>query len=60
MVQKGRWPGSATTTNMRTNASKIPESGEVGALSQIVNTGPSLLYWEPMRRYFSKSPEVHQ
>lgn len=35
----------------------IPESGEVGALSQIVNTHWSLLYWEPMRRYFSTSPE---
>lgn len=35
----------------------IPESGEVGALSQIVNTHWSLLYWEPMRRYFGKSPE---
>jgi hypothetical protein len=30
----------------------IPETGEVGPLSVIVNTHWSLLYWEPMRRYF--------
>jgi uncharacterized protein YndB with AHSA1/START domain len=29
-----------------------PETGEVGSLSDIVNTHSSLLYWEPMRRYF--------
>lgn len=31
----------------------IPPTGEIGPLSQIVNTHWSLLYWEPMRRYFS-------
>ena len=29
----------------------IPETGEIGTLSAIVNTHWSLLYWEPMRRY---------
>jgi hypothetical protein len=32
---------------------KIPETGDVGPLSQIVNTHWSLLYWEPMRHYFA-------
>jgi hypothetical protein len=32
----------------------VPETGEIGALSSIVNTHWSLLYWEPMRAYFQK------
>ena len=32
----------------------VPETGEIGSLSSIVNTHWSLLYWEPMRRYFQK------
>jgi hypothetical protein len=35
----------------------VPETGEVGPLSQLVNTHWSLLYWEPMHRYFHKSPK---
>ena len=35
---------------------KIPETGEIGPLSQIVNTHWSLLYWEPMRRHFAPRP----
>jgi hypothetical protein len=34
---------------------QIPETGEVGPLSEIVNTHWSLLYWEPMRRYFGSN-----
>ena len=34
--------------------SNVPETGEIGALSSIVNTHWSLLYWEPMRAYFQK------
>jgi hypothetical protein len=30
----------------------VPETGGIGSLSSIVNTHWSLLYWEPMRRYF--------
>ena len=32
----------------------VPETGEIGALSSIVNTHWNLLYWEPMRAYFQK------
>ncbi len=32
----------------------VPETGEIGPLSSIVNTHWSLLYWEPMKRYFQK------
>ena len=32
----------------------VPETGEVGPLSSIVNTHWHLLYWEPMRSYFYK------
>lgn len=35
---------------------RLPDTGETGPLSQIVNTHWSLLYWEPMRRYFSTNP----
>jgi len=31
----------------------IPPTGETGALSSIVNTHWSLLYWEPMKKYFA-------
>ena len=31
---------------------QVPDTGEVGPLSEIVNTHWSLLYWEPMRQYF--------
>ena len=34
---------------------KVAETGEVGPLSAIVNTHWSLLYWEPMRRYFASA-----
>lgn len=37
---------------------KVPETGEIGVLSSIVNTHWSLLYWEPMRAYFQNG-EVH-
>jgi len=37
----------------------VPETGEIGALSSIVNTHWSLLYWEPMRAYFQKG-EVNE
>ncbi len=33
---------------------RVPETGEIGALSSIVNTHWSLLYWEPMRAHFQK------
>jgi hypothetical protein len=32
----------------------IPDSGEVGPLSTLVNTHWNTLYWEPMRRFFQK------
>ncbi len=38
------------------SAVKIPETGEIGPLSQIVNTHWSLLYWEPMRHHFAPRP----
>jgi len=31
---------------------RVPDTGEVGPLSEIVNTHWSLLYWDPMREYF--------
>ena len=37
---------------------RIPETGEVGPLSEIVNTQWSLLYWEPMRAYFQQTSET--
>lgn len=33
----------------------IPDTGEVGPLEQIVNTHWSVLYWDPMRRYFNRN-----
>jgi len=33
-------------------AVKVPDTGEVGPLSEIVNTHWNMLYWEPMKRYF--------
>jgi hypothetical protein len=33
----------------------IPPTGETGPLGEIVNTHWNLLYWEPMRRYFTRS-----
>ena len=32
----------------------VPDTGEVGPLSSIVNTHWNLLYWEPMRSYYQK------
>jgi len=32
----------------------IPDTGEVGPLSSIVNTHWGLQYWEPMKKYFAK------
>jgi hypothetical protein len=43
-------------TNLPDYKVRIPDTGEVGPLSQIVNTHWSLLYWEPMRRYFAPMP----
>ena len=40
-------------TNVPDYKVMIPDTGEVGPLSQIVNTHWSLLYWEPMRHYFA-------
>jgi hypothetical protein len=34
---------------------KIPDTGEVGPLSAIVNTHWNLLYWEPMKKHFQAS-----
>jgi uncharacterized protein YndB with AHSA1/START domain len=34
---------------------RLPDTGEEGPLSEIVNTHWSLLYWEPMRRYFASA-----
>ena len=36
---------------------RAPDTGEVGPLEQIVNTHWSLLYWEPMRRYFDRGDD---
>jgi len=33
----------------------VPQTGEIGALSSIVNTHWNLLYWEPMKKYFQKA-----
>ncbi len=33
---------------------RVPETGEIGPLSSIVNTHWNLLYWEPMTRYFQR------
>jgi uncharacterized protein YndB with AHSA1/START domain len=33
----------------------LPDTGERGPLESIVNTHWNLLYWEPMRQYFSAS-----
>jgi hypothetical protein len=38
----------------------VPETGETGSLRSIVNTHWSLLYWEPMRRYFQKRAEAEE
>src|SRR5207237_10522972 len=35
---------------------KIPDTGEIGPLGQIVNTHWSLLYWLPMQHYFAPRP----
>jgi len=37
---------------------QVPETGETGSLCSIVNTHWSLLYWEPMRRYFQVRTEA--
>lgn len=39
-------------TNVPEYKVRIPDTGEIGSLCSIVNTHWSLLYWEPMRRYF--------
>jgi len=41
-------------TNVPDYKVSVPETGEIGSLSSIVNTHWSLLYWEPMRVYFQK------
>ena len=35
----------------------VPETGEIGSLSSIVNTHWNILYWEPMKSYFHKGEE---
>jgi hypothetical protein len=42
------------TANVPDCKVSVPETDEIGALSSIVNTHWSLLYWEPMRAYFQK------
>ena len=37
---------------------RVPDTGELGPLSEIVNTHWSLLYWEPMREYFKPGGAV--
>jgi hypothetical protein len=32
----------------------VPDTGETGPLSEIVNTHWSLLYWDPMKRYLGR------
>jgi len=34
---------------------RIPDTGEVGQLSEIVNTHWSVLYWDPMRQHFQQA-----
>jgi len=43
-----------TQTNLPDYKVHLPDTGETGPLSQIVNTHWSLLYWEPMRNYFAQ------
>jgi uncharacterized protein YndB with AHSA1/START domain len=43
-----------TQVNVPDYAVKLPDTGEVGPLSSIVNTHWSLVYWEPMKKYFQK------
>ncbi len=32
----------------------VPQTGEIGSLSSIVNTHWNVLYWEPMKKYFQR------
>ncbi len=47
-------PGKLIVLTWKDYKVSVPETGEIGALSSIVNTHWSLLYWEPMRAYFQK------
>jgi len=40
-------------TNIPNYRVQIPETGEVGPLSEIVDRHWNILYWDPMRRYFA-------
>ena len=45
-------------SNVPTYRVRIAETGEIGPLSEIVNTHWSLLYWEPIRAYFRKTSKT--
>lgn len=47
-------------TNVPEYKVSIPDTGEIGSLCSIVSTHWSLLYWEPMRRYFHQSVEAEE
>lgn len=40
-------------TNIPNYQVRIPETGEVGPLSEIVDRHWNILYWDPMRQYFA-------
>lgn len=40
-------------TNIPNYQVRIPETGEVGPLSEIVDRHWNILYWDPMRHYFA-------
>jgi hypothetical protein len=41
--------------NVPSYKARITETGEVGPLSELVDTHWNLLYWEPMKQYFQSS-----
>jgi len=40
-------------TNIPNYQVRIPETGEIGPLSEIVDRHWNILYWDPMRQYFA-------
>ena len=40
-------------TNIPSYKVRIPETGEIGPLSEIVDRHWNILYWDPMRQYFA-------
>jgi len=40
-------------TNIPSYQVRIPETGEIGPLSEIVDRHWNILYWDPMRQYFA-------